>query len=123
GGLSWTQWRSEHLPVPQTTLSTYMRLAKGKDRLPSLATGVANLAATGDLSIRKAAALLADKKPRGKPKAKPSGDEDKARDFLRALDVDELVIILRSWFDSEYVERLRVALSTGSTSGTSARRV
>ena len=39
-GIGWTQWCDEHLSVPQTTRSLYMRLAKNKDRLlkPDLAT-------------------------------------------------------------------------------------
>src|SRR5262249_11223683 len=106
---------SENLAgVPQTTASLYMRLAKNKDRLakPSaeISNGVARLAAEGQLSVRRAAALLVEKKARG-AKPKPKTDEDKAREFLRALALDEHVLKLREWFDADYVDRLSKALA------------
>jgi hypothetical protein len=66
GQFKWTAWRSEHLPdVPQVTASLYMRLAANKERFrPTTEDGrrinnaVVNLAAEGNLSIRKAASLL-----------------------------------------------------------------
>jgi len=70
GQFKWTEWRSEYLKdVPQTSASLYIRLAKNQDRLrkptAEISNGVANLTATGELSVRKAAALLVEKKPRG----------------------------------------------------------
>src|SRR6516165_7820222 len=64
GSFKWSEWRSEYLrDLPQSTASLYMRLAKNQDRLrrPDLKTadgvrisnGVANLAAAGELSVRK----------------------------------------------------------------------
>jgi hypothetical protein len=70
-GGGWTKWREKHLPdLPQTTASLYMRLAKNKDKFNgrAVATGVANLRDRGELSIRKAAALIAEKKPRASSK-------------------------------------------------------
>jgi hypothetical protein len=108
----WSDWRNEYLrDIPQTSASLYMRLAKGKDRLRSaeLATGVAKLAATGELSIRKAATLLADKKPRGSP-TKSKAKADANIEWLKALDVDETVTALREAHDAEWLTRLAAAL-------------
>jgi hypothetical protein len=115
GQFKWTDWRQEHLSqIPQTTASLYMRVAKGKDRLKSgeISNAVANLAGKGELSIRKAAALLADKKPRGKPpQQKSQREEDMARQYLREVWApDELVTVLREVRGSEYLAELSAAL-------------
>jgi hypothetical protein len=70
GQFKWSEWRTEYLrDIPQTTASLYMRLAKNQDRLrkpdPEISNGLLKLGATGELSIKKAAALLVEKKPRG----------------------------------------------------------
>jgi hypothetical protein len=115
GQFRWSEWRSEYLKdVPQTTASLYMRLAKNQDRLrkPSgeLTTGVAKLAATGELSVRKAASLLAEKKPRGKPpQPKRHGDEEIAKGRLRGLAPDELIAILRELHDMEWLREMVAA--------------
>jgi len=108
----WTKWREKHLnDVPQTTVSLYIRLAKNKERFSerAISNSVANLRNEGKLSIRSAAALLSKAKPRGKPPNKPGKGEPE--DWLKALDVDELVIVLRQVFDSEYIGRLAKALA------------
>jgi|SRR6516165_9407232 hypothetical protein len=121
GQFKWSEWRSEYLrDIPQTTASLYMRLAKNQDRLrkPDLSSddgkrisnGLLKLGAAGELSIKKAAALLAEKKPRGPQPQRKKTDEDVGKEWLRVLDVDELVFVLRELFDAEYIGKLARAL-------------
>ena len=123
GEFKWTDWCAEHLSaVPQTTRSLYMRLAENKDKLlkPDLGTedgkkisnAVATLTAKGELSIRKAAALLTTRtRQSSTPKTKRT-NEDIGREWLRTLAVDELATILRDDHrnDPEYLTGLAAAL-------------
>ena len=80
------------------------------------------MSAQGKLSLRAAAALL-PKRPQtptqiaaAKAKAAAKAAEKKtnegiAKEWLKALDVDELVIVLKGVFDAEYGNRLWKALS------------
>src|SRR5258708_5377994 len=106
GQFKWTEWRKEHLPqIAQTTASRYMRLAKNEGQLKKpdlsteegrkISTAVANLAKDGELSIRKAAALLVKHEARGKPPSEQEKEdtpkpEAVAKEFLKPLDVDDL---------------------------------
>jgi len=52
-------WRQQNLPhIPPTTATLYMRLAEHKDKFREIGNTVADLSAKGELSLRKAAALL-----------------------------------------------------------------
>jgi hypothetical protein len=123
GSFKWSEWREEFLKgLPQTTASLYMRLAKNQDRLrkPDLTSedgkrisnAVANLAAKGELSVRKAAALLAEKKPRGAQKSASAKrtDETVGRGWLKVLAADELVAVLRQDRGIDYLKELMGAL-------------
>jgi hypothetical protein len=127
GHFKWTEWREEYLGIPQTTASLYIRVAKNKDRLlkPNVTTedgkrisnGVANLAATGQCSLRKVAALLVEKKPRGATtKPKPTGNEAIGKEWLKTLAPDELVIWVREIHGVEFLKAMVVAV--GKTIGT-----
>jgi hypothetical protein len=133
GQFKWTEWRSEYLrEIPQTTASLYMRLAKNQDRLrrPNLATddgkrisnAVANLAASGELSVRKAAALLVEKKPRGKASTGPGTNEDIGREWLKSLAADELLNWLMKDHDGEWRKALWVGLGKEFQATVSERR-
>src|SRR5262249_21552185 len=111
----WSEWRSEYLShIPQSTASLYMRLAKNQERLrkptPEISNGLLKLSGAGELSIKKAAALLVEKKPRGPHKPKPTGDEGVAREWLKALAADELVAVLRELHDADYLKRVAAEL-------------
>src|SRR5262245_47606190 len=57
----WTKWREKHLPdISQPTVSLYMRLAENRDRFKerAISNAVTGLRERGELSIRKAAALI-----------------------------------------------------------------
>lgn len=135
GQFKWTEWRSEYLSqIPQTTASLYMRLAKNQDKLkrPDLKTpegvrisnGVANLAATGELSVRKAAALLVEKKPRGKVSTGPGTrtDEDVGKEWLKALAPDDLLNWLVKLHDVEWRKALWIGLGKEFQATVSDRR-
>jgi hypothetical protein len=105
GGFKWTDWREEYLAdIPQTTASLYMRLATNKDKLLKpdasdegrrIRNGVATLSAKGELSIRKAAALLTTRtRTRPTKPAKPT-EEDIGKKWLKGLAADELIIWLK----------------------------
>jgi hypothetical protein len=123
-------WRQQNLPqLPQTTASLYMRLAEHKDKFRpggQISNTVATLTAKGELSLRKAAALLpkrqltaaqiaAAKRREEAKAAEKKGDEGIAKEWLKPLDVDELVIFLRQVFDAGYMGRLRTALTPPTT--------
>src|SRR5262249_40436195 len=102
GQFKWTEWRSEYLrDIPQTTASLYMRLAKNEDRLrrpdpntddgKRISNGLLILGAAGELSIKKAAALLVEKKPRGATQQRKRTDEDIATEWFKALERDDLL--------------------------------
>src|SRR5215475_12342079 len=105
-------WRQQNLPqIPQTTASLYMRLAENKARFQGteISNTVATLSAQGNLSLRKAASLLpkrpqtpaqiaaAKLKKEAKAAAKAS-TEGIAREYLKPLAVDDLMIFLRGLF-------------------------
>jgi hypothetical protein len=118
GQFLWTEWRSEYLrDVPQTTASLYMRLAKNQDKLrkpnAEISNALLKLSATGDLSVRKAAALLVEKRPRGAASRGKRSGEDAAKEWLKVLAVDELVVVLREVFDAEYLGKLAKVLTPG----------
>jgi hypothetical protein len=127
GQFKWSEWRSEYLKdVPQTTASLYMRLAKNQDRLrkPDLATddgkrvsnGLLKLGATGELSIKKAAALLVEKKPRGANPQRKKGDLDIVKRWIReVLAADELVAIVREVRDADYLKAMVAAATKALT--------
>lgn len=124
GQFNWTDWREEHLgQISQPTASRYMRLAKNEDRLkkPDLSTeggrkislAVTNLAKDGELSIRKAAALLVEHKPRGKPPAAKT-EEAKHKDWLHDLEAADLVLVLKEIHGAhadDYLKELATALA------------
>src|SRR6516162_5504572 len=118
-------WRQQNLPqLPQTTASLYMRLAENKDKFrgAEISNTVAVLSAEGKLSLRAAAALLpkrpqtatqiaaANRRKEAKA-AEKKGDEGIAKEWLKPLDVDELVIFLRQVFDAAYIGRLGKVLT------------
>jgi hypothetical protein len=123
GKFKWTDWCSEYLSdIPQTTRSLYMRLANNKDRLlkPDLSTeegkrisnGVATLSGKGELSIRKAAALLVTRTRSTPTKPKPKSGEDIGKAWLKGLVADELVTVLREVHGgTEYLQELAAALT------------
>jgi hypothetical protein len=99
-----------------------MRLAENKDKLlkPDLSTddgkkisnAVATMTAKGELSIRKAAALLTTR-TRQQPTPKPKRtNEEIGKEYLRTLAIDELVIVLRDIHrnDPDYLTGLAAAL-------------
>jgi len=100
-------WRQQNLPhIPQTTASLYMRLAEHKAifKEGQISNTVATLAATGKLSLRKAAELLpkrpqtaaqiAAAKARAEAKAAAKKtDEGVATEWFKALAHDELIIV------------------------------
>jgi hypothetical protein len=97
---NWAKWRDKHLPsVPQVTASLYMRLAKNKDKFNQRAVnnGVVSLRDRGELSIRKAAALIADTGSRG-------GDGN--RKGLKELAPEELITQLKKLRGDEYLREL-----------------
>jgi hypothetical protein len=118
-------WRQQNLPhIPSTTATLYMRLAEHKDKFRAggeISNTVADLSAKGELSLRKAAALLpkrpltakqiaaANRRKEAKA-AQKKGDEGIAKEYLKPLDVDELLIFLREVFDAGYMGRLGTAL-------------
>jgi hypothetical protein len=127
-------WRQQNLPhIPPTTATLYMRLAEHKDKFREIGNTVADLSAKGELSLRKAAALLpkrpqtaeqiaaAKAKAAVKPAAKKTA-EGIAKEYLKPLDADELVIFLRGVFDAEYIGKLARALqpTTMQPSGSNA---
>src|SRR5262249_39339662 len=116
-------WRQQNLPhIPQTTASLYMRLAENKDKFGSgeISNTVATLSAQGKLSLRAAVALLpkrpqtaaqiaaAKARKEAKAAAKKS-NESIAKEYLKPLAVDELVLFLRQLFDAEYLSKLAQA--------------
>src|SRR5262249_34851849 len=117
-------WRQQNLPhIPQTTASLYMRLAenKGMFRGGEISNTVAVLAAKGELSLRKAAALLpkrtltpaqvaAANRRKEEKEAEKKGDEGIATDWLKLLAVDELIIWLKQLRDAEYRKKLWMGL-------------
>src|SRR6516165_8780529 len=118
-------WRQQNIPdLRQTTCSLYMRLAEHKEKFRDgeISNTVAVLSAEGKLSLRAAAALLpkrpqtatqiaaANRRKEAKA-AEKKGDEGIAKEWLKPLDVDELVIFLRQVFDAGYMGRLRTALT------------
>jgi hypothetical protein len=118
-------WRQQNLPhIPSTTATLYMRLAEHKDLFRpggQISNTVADLSAKGELSLRKAAALLpkrpltetqiaAAKRRKEEKETAKKGNEGIAKDYLGALDVDELLIFLRQVFDGGYMGRLGTAL-------------
>ncbi len=127
GQFKWSEWRKEHLSqISQTTASRYMRLAKNEGQLKKpdlsteegrkISTAVANLAKDGELSIRKAAALLVKHEPRGRPPSRAEKEDTPkpevvAKDYLKVFAIDELIIFLREVFDAEYLDRLAKALA------------
>src|SRR5262249_3178010 len=117
GQFKWSEWRSEYLAdIPQTTASLYMRLAKNQDKLrkPDLKTadgvrisnGLLTLSGAGELSIKKAAALLVEKQPRGATKKtaeeRKKSSEDVGREWLKSLAADELLNWLQKDHDGEW---------------------
>jgi len=118
-------WRQQNLPnIPQTTASLYMRLAEHKEKFREreISNTVADLSAKGNLSLRKAAALLpkrpqtpaqlAAAKARAEAKtAAKKTNEGIAKEYLKPLEVDESVIFLRQVFDAEYLSKLGMALA------------
>jgi hypothetical protein len=125
GKFKWGEWRSEYLSeIPQTTASLYMRLAKNKDKLkqPDLTTedgrrisnGVATLSAKGELSIRKAAALLTTRSRTTKATtgSRKSGDDEREitkRCIKEVLAADELVAIALEVRDADYIKEIVIA--------------
>jgi len=117
-------WRQQNLPhVPQTTASLYMRLAENKEKFrgAEISNTVATLSAQGKLSLRAAVALLpkrpqtaaqiAAAKARKEAKAAArKSNEGIAKEYLKPLAVDELVIVLKEVFDADYIGRLAKAL-------------
>src|SRR5262249_21980150 len=68
------------------------------------------LSGAGELSIKKAAALLAEKKPRGATaKPKPKTDENVGREWLKVLAADELVAVLRELHGPDYLREVMAA--------------
>jgi hypothetical protein len=118
-------WRQQNLPhIAQTTASLYMRLAEHKAifREGQISNTVATLSAEGKLSLRAAAALLpkrpqtaaqiAAAKARAEAKAaEKKSNEGIAKEWVKALAVDELAVVLREVFDAEYLGRLARALT------------
>src|SRR6516225_2152847 len=118
-------WRQQNLPhIPQTTASLYMRLAEHKDKFQAgeISNTVATLSAQGNLSLRKAAGLLpkrpqtpaqiATQRTRAEARAAAKKtSEGMAREWLKSLDVDELIVVLREMFDAEYINKLVKALT------------
>jgi hypothetical protein len=118
-------WRQQNLPhIPQTTASLYMRLAEHKDKFRDgqISNTVATLSARGKLSLRAAAGLLpkrpqtaaqiAAAKARAEAKAAAvKSNEDSAKEWVKSLDVDELVFVLKELFDAEYIGKLAKALT------------
>jgi hypothetical protein len=117
-------WRQQNIPdLRQTTCSLYMRLAEHKEKFRDgqISNTVATLSAEGKLSLRAAAALLpkrpqtptqiAAAKARAEAKAAAKkGNEGMAKEWLKPLDVDELVFVLKEVFDAEYIGKLAKAL-------------
>jgi hypothetical protein len=117
-------WRQQNLPhIPSTTATLYMRLAEHKDKFRdgNIGNTVADLSAKGELSLRKAAALLpkrpqtatqiAAAKARAEAKAAASKtNEGMVKEWLKPLDVDQLVFVLKEVFDADYIGRLAKAL-------------
>jgi hypothetical protein len=112
-------WRQQNLPqIPPRTATLYMRLAEHKEKFKEREIGntVADLSAKGTLSLRKAADLLpkrpltaaqiAAAKARAEAKAAAKKtNEGIAKEHLRTMEVDELLIFLRQVFDGEYINR------------------
>src|SRR5262249_31794641 len=99
-------WRQQNLPhIPQSTASLYMRLAEHKDKFSAggqISNTVSDLSAKGELSLRKAAALLPKRPPtpaqiaaakvRAEAKAaKIAGNEGIATEWFKALERDDLL--------------------------------
>jgi len=96
-------WRQQNLPhIPTSTATLYMRLAEHKDKFKEIANTVSDLSAKGDLSLRKAAALLpkrpqtsaqiAAAKVRAEAKAAAKKtDEGIATEWFKALADDDLL--------------------------------
>jgi len=116
-------WRRQNLPhIPQTTASLYMRLAEHKEKFRDgqISNTVATLSAQGKLSLRAAAALL-PKRPQTAAQiaaanartaakaAEKKTNEGIAKEYLKPLAVDELMIFLRQLFDVEYLSKLAQA--------------
>jgi|SRR6516165_4344801 hypothetical protein len=110
----WTKWRERHLPdISQPTVSLYMRLAENKDRFKerAISNAVTTLRDRGELSIRKAAALIRKTGTRkSKPKSAAKGDEEVGRAWLGGLEVDELIIWLKQLHEPEYRKKLWASL-------------
>lgn len=119
-------WRQQNLPhIPPRTATLYMQLAEHKDMFRAggeISNTVADLSAKGELSLRKAAALLpkrpltptqiAAAKARAEAKAAArKTNEGIAKEYLKPLDVDELVVVLREMFDAEYLGKLARAIT------------
>jgi|SRR5262249_1832082 len=121
GQFKWSEWRTEYLrDIPQTTASLYMRLAKNQDRLrkpdPEISNGLLKLGATGELSIKKAAALLVEKKPRGANPQRKKGDLDIVKRWIgEVLAADELVAIVREVRDADYLKAMVAAATKALT--------
>jgi hypothetical protein len=115
--------RQQNLPhIPTSTATLYMRLAEHKDKLKEIANTVSDLAAKGELSLRKAAKLLpkrpqtaaqiAAAKVRAEAKAAAKKSSDgMAKEWLKALAIDELLIVLRQVHDIEWLRDLRRQLT------------
>src|SRR5215831_9607715 len=114
-------WRQQNLPhIPPRTATLYMQLAEHKEKFRpggEISNTVADLSAKGELSLRKAAALLpkrpltaaqiaAANRRKADKAAEKKGDEGIVKEYLKPLDVDELLIFLRQVFDAVYIGRL-----------------
>jgi hypothetical protein len=121
-------WRQQNLPhIPTSTATLYMRLAEHKDKFKEIANTVSDLSAKGELSLRRAAGLLpkrpqtaaqiaaANRKAEAKAAAKRS-NEGMAKEYLEVLDVDELLVVLREVFDTDYLAKLAKALTPAQPS-------
>ena len=119
-------WRQQNLPhIPPTTATLYMRLAEHKEKFRvggEISNTVADLSAKGELSLRKAAALLpkrpltpaqitAAKIRKDAKAAAQKGNEGIAKEWLKPLGVDELVFVLMEVFDAEYLKGLPAVLT------------
>jgi Protein of unknown function (DUF3102) len=118
----WLTWLAENCPnIPQTTASLYMRLAANKEVFRNQQR-VANLAAQGDLSLRKALTLI-PKTPEQQEKAAAAAklrQENKAAaatksaskssttigDLLPNTAPDELFIAVRHAWDEDDLAKL-----------------
>jgi hypothetical protein len=117
---NWGKWRERHLrDISQPTVSLYIRLAENKSRFSerAISNAVTTLRDKGELSIRKAAALIRKTGTRRqKPKSATKTDLDVVKQCIKeVLAADELATIALEVNGADYLKAIVMAATKALT--------